>query len=243
MTTEGAAPVADRRRIVAIGGCGFDAEAGDGALFRYLIALTGKQRPEVCFIPTASGENPDYTIGFYQTFNALGCATRHLHFFPNPPTADLRGYLLACDLIYVGGGNTKSMLALWREWGVDAILREAWERGIVLSGVSAGSICWFEQGLTDSIPGPLTPLPCLGFLTGSDCPHFDGEPERRPTLHRLLAEGAMIPGYAADDHAALRFDGETLTEVIATRPGARAYSLRAENGQVTETPLEARLLE
>lgn len=242
MTSEGVAPGADRRRIVAIGGSGFDAQAGDGALFRYLIELTGKQRPEVCFIPTAGGENPDHIISYYQALNALGCGARHLSFFPNPPTADLRGYLLACDLIYVGGGNTKSMLALWREWGVDTILREAWERGIILAGVSAGMICWFEQGLTDSIPGPLTPLPCLGFLKGSACPHFDGEPERRPTLHRLLAEGAMIPGYAADNHAALRFDGETLSEVIATWPGARAYALRAEGGQVIEEPLAARLL-
>jgi peptidase E len=236
------AETADRRRIVASGGSGFGAEAGDDALYRYLIALTGKPRPEVCFIPTASGENGDYTIGFYQTFNALGCATRHLNFFPNPPTADLASYLLECDLVYVGGGNTKNMLALWREWSVDAILRTAWERGAVLAGVSAGSICWFEQGLTDSIPGPLTPLPCLGFLKGSDCPHFDGEPERRPTFHRLLGEGKLLAGYAAEDHAALRFDGETLAEVIATRHGARAYTLRAENGQVIETALEARLL-
>lgn len=167
MMAESGADGQDRRRIVAIGGCGFAEEAGDGALFRYLVTLTGKARPEVCFIPTASGESPEYIINFYQRFNALGCGTRHLAFFPNPPTADLRGYLLACDLIFVGGGNTKSMLALWREWGVDAILREAWERGTVLAGVSAGMICWFEQGLTDSVPGPLTPLPCLGFLSGS----------------------------------------------------------------------------
>jgi dipeptidase E len=112
----------------------------------------------------------------------------------------------------------------------------------VLAGVSAGMICWFEQGLTDSVPGPLTPLPCLGFLPGSACPHFDGEAERRPTLHRLLSEGQMRPGYAADDHVALRFDGETLTEVIATTTTARAYALRAENGQIIETPVETRLL-
>jgi peptidase E len=233
----------ERRRIVAIGGVGFDATRGDTALYRYLIELTGKERPTVCFIPTASGESQEYIIAFYQVFNALGVATRHLNFFPNPPTADLAGYLLPCDLIFVGGGNTKSMLALWREWGVDKILHQAWEQGTVLSGSSAGSICWFEQGLTDSIPGAYTALSCLGFLKGSDSPHFDSEPERRPTFHRLLNEGKMLPGYAADDHAALRFDGETLTDVIATHPGARAYALRAQNGQVIEEPLEARLLE
>ena len=230
------------RRIVAIGGCAMADSTPDTPLYRYLISLTGKTRPEVCFIPTASGENKDHIIAFYQQFTGLGCSVRHLTFF-NPPVADLRGYLLACDLIFVGGGNTKSMLALWREWGVDAILREAWERGIVLSGVSAGSICWFEQGITDSIPGPLTPLPCLGFLKGSDCPHFDGEPERRPTFHRMLTTDEIMPGYAADDHAALVFEGDTLARVVATTPTARAYHLsRDASGAVVETPLAADLL-
>lgn len=230
---------ADRRRIVAIGGCSLLEPQPDLPLFRYLVGLTGKARPEVCFIPTASGENRDYIIQFYQRFGELGCATRHLTFF-NPPVADLRGWLLACDLIYVGGGNTKSMLGLWREWGVDAILREAWERGIVLSGTSAGMICWFEQGITDSIPGPLTPLPCLGFLPGSACPHYDGEPERRPTFDRLLREGAIDPGYAAEDHAALVFEGQRLARVVATTPTARAYQLsRDADGRPVETPLAA----
>jgi len=230
------------QRIVAIGGCMLDTPSPDEPLFRYLVGLTGKPRPEVCYIPTASGENRDGIIAFYRTFSALGCSTRHLTFF-NPPTADLRGYLLACDLIFVGGGNTKSMLALWREWGVDEILREAWAQGIVLAGVSAGSICWFEQGITDSIPGLLTPLPCLGFLSGSDCPHFDSEAERRPTFHRLLAEGAIAPGYAADDHAALVFEGETLARVVATTPTARAYHLtRGADGAPVETMLATDLL-
>ncbi|HEX9038077.1 MAG TPA: peptidase E [Ktedonobacterales bacterium] len=233
---------ADKRRIVAIGGCTLTPESSDGPLFRSLVEMTGASRPLACFIPTASGENLEYTVNFAETFGALGCATRHLNFFPNPPTADLASYLLECDLIFVGGGNTKNMLALWREWGVDAILRQAWERGTVLAGVSAGMICWFEQGLTDSVPGPLTPLPCLGFLPGSACPHFDGEAERRPTLHRLLAAGAMVPGLAADDHAALRFDGETLGEVLTTSPSAGAFTLRADSGQIIEMALATRAL-
>jgi len=230
------------RRIVAIGGCSLLEPQPDLPLYRYLISLTGKPHPEVCFIPTASGEDRDYIIQFYQRFGELGCSTRHLTFF-NPPVADLRSYLLACDLIFVGGGNTKSMLALWREWGVDAILREAWERGVVLSGVSAGMICWFEQGITDSIPGPLTPLPCLGFLPGSACPHYDGEPERRPTFNRMLREGEIGPGYAADNHAALVFEGQRPARVVATTPTARAYHLtRDDAGRPIETPLEADLL-
>lgn len=233
---------AERRRIVAIGGCGLDPSGPDMPLHRYLVGLTGKPRPVVCYIPTASGENRDHIIAFYQTYGSLGCSTRHLTFF-NPPVADVRAFLLECDLIFVGGGNTKSMLALWRGWGVDAILREAWERGIILAGVSAGSICWFEQGITDSIPGALTPLDCLGFLKGSDCPHYDGEPERRPAFHRMLREGAIGPGYAADDHAALVYEGERLARVIATTPSARAYHLtRDEAGTVVETPRPADLL-
>ena len=231
---------ADARRIVAIGGAGFD--PANEPLQRYLISLTGKTRPEVCFIPTASGENRDHIIAFYHLFNALGCGARHLTFF-NPPVADLRSYLLDCDLIWVGGGNTKSMLALWHGWGVDEILREAWARGIVLAGSSAGSICWFEQGITDSIPGALTPLPCLGFLKGSNCPHFDSEPERRPTFHRLLAEGAISPGYAADDRVALVYHGETLARIVTTSPTAHAYHLtRDASGAPVETALPAELL-
>jgi dipeptidase E len=234
--SEEAAPT---RRIVAIGGCALGEPSPDEPLFRYLIGLTGKTRPEVCFVPTASGENRDHIIAFYQRFGGLGCSVRHLTFF-NPPVADLRSYLLACDLIFVGGGNTKSMLALWRGWGVDEMLREAWRRGTVLAGVSAGAICWFEQGITDSIPGPLTPLDCLGFLKGSACPHFDGEPERRPTFHCMLGEGAILPGYAADDHAALVFEGETLARIVATTPTARAYHLtRDAAGAPVETPLAA----
>jgi YD repeat-containing protein len=230
------------RRIVAIGGGALAEPSPDVPLWRYLIELTGKARPEVCFIPTASGENRDYIIAFYQQFGALGCSVRHLTFF-NPPVADLRSYLLACDLIFVGGGNTKSMLALWRGWGVDEMLREAWERGIVLAGSSAGAICWFEQGITDSIPGPLTPLPCLGFLPGSACPHYHGEPERRPTFHRMLSEGSIMPGYAVDDQAALVFEGTALARVVATTPDARAYRMtRDAEGRPVETALAADLL-
>ncbi len=242
MTEEQSQPAAATQRIVAIGGCDLGTPTPDEPLYRYLIGLTGKHHPEVCFIPTASGENRDYTIGFFSVFSALGCTVRHLTFF-NPPVADLRSYLLECDLIFVGGGNTKSMLALWREWGVDEALREAWRRGITLAGVSAGAICWFEQGITDSIPGPLTPLNCLGFLKGSACPHYDGEPERRPTFHRMLAAGEIAPGYAADNHAALVFEGETLARIVATTPTARAYRLtRDASGAPVETALAADLL-
>jgi peptidase E len=223
-------------QIVAMGGVSFDPKFGAFPLLRYTLGLTGKARPMVCLIPTAGGEKPEGIINFYAASVPLDFIPTHLSLF-SPPSADLRAFLLAQDLIFVGGGNTKSMLALWREWEVDRILREAWRQGIVLAGGSAGSICWFEQGTTDSIPGPLTPLDCLGFLPGSHSPHYDSEPERRPTYHRLLADGRIKPGYAADDAVGLHFVGERLYKAVSARPTAKAYHLDLVGGEVRETPI------
>lgn len=226
------------RHIVAAGGWSF-AEAPDNPLLnQYVLDLAHKERPKICFVPTASGDSNEYIVRFYSAFAQLACVPSHLALWPNPPTADLRSLVLEQDIICVGGGNTKNLLALWREWELDAIFREAWKRGIVLCGVSAGSICWFEEGITDSIPGALTPLRCLGFLKGSNCPHFDSEPERRPTFHRLLVEGRIGPGYAADDGVALHYVGERLERAVSARPNARAYHLALVDGAVTETPVE-----
>ena len=208
-----------QRHIVAMGGGGFSMESENPLLDRYVLRLARRPRPRVCFVPTASGDAQGYIDRFYAAFSEQACEATHLSLF-KLPTADLRGFVLAQDMIYVGGGNTWSMLALWREWGLDRALNEAWEHGVVLAGLSAGSICWFEQGVTDSVPGALTALPCLGLLPGSNCPHYDGEPERRPAYRRLVATGEISPGYAADDGAALHFVGTTLARVVTSRPGA-----------------------
>jgi peptidase E len=129
------------------------------------------------------------------------------------------------------------MLAVWREWGVSELLREAWGSGIVLAGVSAGAICWFAQGLTDSWATRLRPLDCLGFLPGSCCPHYDGEAERRPSLHRLLASGEIADGIAIEDWTGVHFKGTEIHRVVSAKTGARAYSVRAINGSVQEVPL------
>ena len=228
-------------QIVAIGGMDLS-PTGDLALLHYLRELTSKERPRACYVPTASSEHLDHIVSFYETAARLDLVASHLSLF-HPPTADLRGYLLENDLIFVGGGNTKSLLALWREWGLDAILREAWARGIVLAGVSAGAICWFEQGITDSIPGPLTPLSCLSYLPGSMCPHYDGEAERRPSFHRMLAEGVIAPGYAAEDGVGLHFVGTRLERVVTSRPGKAAYRLDlAGDGAAREERMAAEAL-
>jgi peptidase E len=164
-----------------------------------------------------------------------------LTFFKRTP--DLRSYLLNQDVIYVGGGNTKSLMAVWRDWGVPELLRQAWEAGVVLTGVSAGAICWFEQGLTDSSSDELRPLDCLGFISGSCCPHYDGEPQRRPSYHRLLARGEIAAGVAIEDWTAIHYRGAEIHRVIASKPGARAYSLRSVYGSVQEVPLPVEYLD
>ena len=212
------------------------------ALDRYVLSLAESIRPRVSFLPTASGDSDSYVERFYTSFNSLPCEPSHLSLFHLKQT-DLRSYVLQQDVIYVGGGSTRNMLVLWREWGLDTLLKEAWTAGVILAGISAGSICWFQQGVTDSVEaGRLHPIACLGFLPGSNCPHFDGETDRRPAYHRLLLEGRMQPGYAADDGAGLHFIGQRLAGCVTSRPTARAYRVAPAGAEIEETALDAILL-
>jgi peptidase E len=185
----------------------------------YLLGLTGKDDPSVCCLATATGDASLPT--FYEAFDGDRCRPSHVGLF-GIPRPDWREHLLSRDLVWVGGGNTASMLGVWRAHGVDGVLREAWERGVVLAGASAGAICWFEAGVTDSFRAELDGLDCLGWLPGSCCPHYDGEEDRRPAYRRLLEDG-FPPGIAVDDFAAVRFEGTELAEVVATVEGAGAY--------------------
>jgi dipeptidase E len=221
--------------IFALGG-GADAEEQTAKLLGYAVQLTGKERPRICFVPTAAGDTTEAIVRFYETWAGRGELT-HVKFFPWPPE-NLRELALGQDAIVVSGGNTANMLAIWRLHGFDEVLREAWEAGVVLTGGSAGMICWFEAAVTDSFGPQLEGLhDGLGFLAGSACPHYDGEELRRPTYRRLVDEG-FPPGIAADDGVALHYQGTELAEVVSVRPGAQAY--RVEPG--SETPVEARLL-
>ncbi len=228
-----------------MGGGGFSMEPDNPLLDDHVLALardaSGRDRPRVCFLPTASGDADSYVAKFYAAF-ARRSEASHLALFMRT-IADLEGFLFEQDVIYVGGGNTANMLGIWRTHGVDRILRMAWERGTVLTGLSAGSLCWFEGGTTDSFGG-LAPLrDGLGLVPGSHSPHYDGEAERRPTYHRLIAEGALPDGFAADDGAALVFHGTDLAEVVASRSAARGYRVAREpDGSVLETALETRYL-
>jgi peptidase E len=182
-----------------MGGGGFSMEPDNPALDHFVLSLARRENPSVCFLATASGDAQSYIDSFYDAFRKLPCRPTHVPLFARTP--DLKTVLLEQDVIYVGGGNTKSMLAVWREWGMPALLRHAWQDGTVLAGVSAGAICWFETGLTDSSGTGLYPLPGLGFLADACCPHYDGEAERRPALQRLIEAGTITTALALDDGA------------------------------------------
>src|ERR1700722_6853855 len=191
------------KQIIAIGGGGFS-QYGDYSpknllIEEYILKQTGKKHPSICFIPTASGEAPKYIVDFYRAFGSLDCRTSHFSLF-ELPTADIEAFFLEKDAIYVGGGNTKSMIGLWKEWKLDEYLKKAYEQGVVLSGISAGANCWFEECVTDSTPGGLNPLKCLGFLKGSCCPHYDSEEMRRPSYHSLIQNDKISNGIGIDDH-------------------------------------------
>jgi dipeptidase E len=225
------------RHIVALGGvC-----ESNGPLMRFMLALSGKARPRVCYLPTAAGDEASEIVRFYEQFPSALCERSHLKLF-DIPRGDLHQHLLAQDVICISGGNTANMLAVWHVHGLDTTLREAWNRGTLLSGWSAGAICWFESGVTDSFGPVLAPLHAgLGLLAGSFCPHYDSDPERRPTYHRLLREG-LPPGAAAEDAVGLHFVGTELAEAVTEREGARAYRVELVGQDVRETPLATRLL-
>ncbi len=229
------------QQIIAMGGAALPPELDNLRLIEYFLRQTGRRNPTVCFIGTASGDSEAGRARFYAGFRRFRCRPTHLPLFARTPR-DLDDFVLSQDAIYVGGGNTKSLLAVWREWRLDRILRRAWERGVVLGGASAGSICWFEHGITDSIAGPLTALECLGFLAGSNCPHYDAERQRRPAFRRLIARGVIPCGVAADDGVALHFVGTHLRRVVASRPGAFGWRVRKSGTMATESRLRTRNL-
>jgi dipeptidase E len=234
-----------RRPIVASGGGGFSPLTERSRVEEYVVALArdvrGRDRPRVCLIATASGDEDALVDRFHDVFADLA-ETSHLALFDRT-VEDIEPFLLGHDAVWVSGGNTASMLAVWRAHGVDAALRTAHEAGVVLAGRSAGSICWFESGTTDSY-GPTIQAYSdgLGFITGSNSPHYDGEPQRRPAYHALVADGSLPAGIAVDDFAAAIYDGPTLVEVVAAHLGPAAYRVEATADGVVETGLPVRVL-
>jgi peptidase E len=228
-------------QIVALGGGGFSMEAGNPLLDDYVLGLCPGSRPSVCFLPSASGDADHYIVRFYQAFDPSRCKPSHISLFRrNRCAPDLREHLLAQDVVYVGGGSVISLLGVWRAHGVDEILREAWLRGVILCGVSAGSLCWFAAGVT-AFHGEPERVDGLGFLPYSNTVHHDAELRRQSAFRRHLRAG-MPAGYAASDGCALRFAGDRLAEVVSSRPRATAHHMRWSGQRIVSTRLTPRYL-
>lgn len=223
--------------IVAMGGGGFG--SGNPMLDRYALSLVDAERPRVCFIPTASGDDAGYTLEFYKAYGSYGCDPHVLNLF-NREVEDIRSFLLGMDMVYVGGGSTANLLAVWRLHGVDVSLKEAWQSGVVLSGLSAGANCWFEASTTDSfLIGKADALnDGLGLLPGSYCPHYSSEPERRPNYMAMVGEGVLPDGYACEDGSAVHFVGTELHAAISVDGDATAFRVTRRGDTAHEEALE-----
>jgi peptidase E len=232
------------RTIFAMGGGGFTADPSNPALDDYILSLARRREPRILFLPTASGDPNAQIAAFRSTFAGGSCQPRHLSLFRlEDEPEDLRALILGQDIVYVGGGSMRNLLAIWREHGLDLILREAWEAGVVLAGLSAGGMCWFEHGITRSTGRP-APVRGLGFLPGSFSVHYDGDPTRRPVYLDAVARGAVPDGYGADDGVGLLFEERRLVRIVSARPEGRAYRVAAgADHQVDERVLEPELLD
>jgi peptidase E len=234
----GRAQAATRKILIAGGNYGTP-------FVRYMATLTGKKRPKLLFLPTASADSQSSIIAWFRT-----CAPLDVHplaqesfIASSRQKESWEEVLLSVDGIVASGGNTLNQQAIWKAQGIDLILKQAWDRGIVLGGASAGSLCWFEEGTTDSRPKELTTVTCLGFLKGSHCPHYDREVDRRPLYRKLIASGQMKPGYACDNDAGIYFEDNQVRRVVTARTGAKAYYVSAAGGEAIEKVLEPELID
>jgi dipeptidase E len=233
--------------IVAMGGGGFSMEPANPLFDDFVLSLSRRQPAKVCFVPTASADSATYLVSFYRAFSGR-CIPSDLTLFDSPlltrrpgRSSELAAFVAEQDVIYVGGGSTANLLAVWRAHGLDVVLREAWADGIILSGVSAGMVCWFSGGLTDSYGGVERLTDGLALIGASACPHYSENDARRRFYRRAIADG-LDSGYAVDDGAALHFAGSALVEVVSSRPEAGAYHVERVEGQVVETRLPVRFL-
>jgi len=222
--------------IIAIGGGGFGRNTKHNKIEKYILSQSKQKNPKIVFIPTASSESDPYIVDFYSCFSRLPCEPSHITFFKRTPRLD--SLVNKADIIYVGGGNTKSMLAVWREWNFDKLLKKAYNNGKVLCGVSAGAICWFEQGITDSWASNLNVMECLGLVSGMACPHYQEEKERRPSVHKMLKKGVAIPGYAIDGGAAVHFKNGEYYKSLQFYPDSNVYHVSYDGSIVKEHKMQ-----
>lgn len=230
-----------KKQIIAIGGGGFYVST-PSQLDDYVLSCAYNPKPKIAFLPTASGDAHERINLFYGCYGRKNCVPSHLSIFRGN-VEHIEQYILSQDIIYVGGGNTKNMMVLWREWGIDKMLIKAYESGVIMAGVSAGSICWFEEGITDSIPGRLTTVRGLGLLKGSNCPHYNTEQERKKDYISLIDSGQLIEGIASDDDCALHYVDGQLYKVVSSRRGANAYSISKTSDGIFQITIKSDQLE
>ena len=221
------------RNIIAIGGGGFGRSLGNLKIEKHIISLARNDNPNVCFIPTATGDNDAYKVNFYSVFTQLGCNATHVDFFKR--TIDLESHIANQDIIFVGGGNTKSMLAVWRDWGLDVILKEAYLNGVIMCGVSAGAICWFEKGISDSWAHDLAIIDCLGFVKGVCCPHYDEEPNRIPYVKKILEQDLIKDCIGIEGNCALHIKNDQIMHAINFGDDKNTFHIKLHDNEISHT--------
>jgi len=225
-----------KKHIVAIGGGGFGRNKSSYLIEQYILNLSGKDCPKICFIPTASGDDDSYIVRFYSIFTNLNCIPTHIEFFNRTP--NIRNHIMKQDVVFVGGGNTKSMLAVWNDWGMSELLKDAYNNGVIMSGVSAGAICWFTSGITDSWDNELRILPCLDFIRGTCCPHYDEEPSRIPYVKKIIHERKLTNCISIEGGSAIHLiDGKPFKNV-SFKNSKNSYNVYLVNNDIVESPFE-----
>tara|TARA_Y100001968_G_scaffold280_1_gene216 strand:- start:823 stop:1515 length:693 start_codon:yes stop_codon:yes gene_type:complete len=225
-----------KKQIVAIGGGGFGRRNSSYLIEKYILSLTGQTSPKICFLPTATGDNDSYIVRFYSIFNSLNCKPSHIEFFKR--TINIKKQIMDQDVVFVGGGNTKSMLAIWNNWGMDHLLYDAYNKGVIMSGVSAGAICWFTSGITDSWENELRIIPCLDFISGTCCPHYDEEASRIPYVKKILLEQKVTNCISIEGGSAMHFiDGKPFKNV-SFHNNKNTYNVFLDKHNIVEKPFE-----
>jgi len=222
----------NKGQIISVGGGGFGRNPNKPTIEEYIVNQSNASKPNILFIPTASAEDKSYTVNFYKSFGQFNTSLSVLNFFQRTPRLD--SLINKQDIIYVGGGNTKSMIAVWKEWKLDKLLHKAYSKGTVLCGVSAGAICWFEKGITDSWASNLNIMDCLSLLPGTCCPHYNSEDDRRPTVHKLIKNDIISDCYASEDGAALHFDNGTLKTSISFYKDSNSFLVKKVDDTIIE---------
>ena len=225
-----------KKHIVAIGGGGFGRNNSSFLIEKYILNLSTKTCPKICFLPTATGDNDNYIVRFYSIFTRLNCIPSHIEFFKR--TTNIKNHIMEQDVVFVGGGNTKSMLAIWNDWDMSSLLNNAYNKGVIMSGVSAGAICWFTRGITDSWENELNLLPCLDFISGTCCPHYDEEPTRTPYVKKILLEDKVTNCISIEGGAAMHFiDGKPFKNVSFSN-NKNTYNVFLDNNEIVKNPID-----